>query len=86
MKGKLKRLERRAQEHAVLLYQRDGTVKAFDHMTVMKEIYMLVYNRGLGEPPHSSTFMDALENATPESRREVMTHAEGEYYEDLNEP
>jgi hypothetical protein len=86
VKHKLKRLERRAQQDAVLIRQRDGTVKAFDRLTVQAELYLLMLDRGLGTEAHSSPFMDALENATPESRREVMAHAQGRFYDDLNEP
>jgi hypothetical protein len=86
MKSKLRRLERRAQQHAVLIRQRDGTVRAFDKLTVQAELFLLLCDRSLGREPRSSEFMDALENATPESRREVMAHAQGRFYDDLNEP
>jgi hypothetical protein len=86
LKDQLRRLEREAERDAVLIRQRDGTTKAFDTLRVQKELYLLMLSRGLGEPPHSSEFMDALANATEESRSEVMARAEGKFYEDLNEP
>jgi hypothetical protein len=83
---RLLRLERKAQRDAVFVRQRDGTVKAFDRMLVQAELFLLLCDRHLGKEPHASEFMDALENATPESRREVMAHTEGKFYDDLNEP
>jgi hypothetical protein len=85
MRRLLRRLERRAQQHAVLIRQRDGTVKAFDRMLVQAELFLLLCNRHLGREPHASEFMAALEGATPESRREVMAHTEGKWYEDLHD-
>jgi hypothetical protein len=85
MKHKLKSLERRAQQDAVLIRQRDGTVKAFDRMLVQAELFLLLCDRHLGREPHASEFARALEGATPESRREVMAHTEGKFYDDLND-
>jgi len=86
MKSKLRRLERKAQQDAVFVRQRDGTVKAFDRMLVQAELFLLLCDRHLGKEPHASEFMAALEGATPESRREVMAYAQGKFYDDLNEP
>jgi hypothetical protein len=85
MKSKLRRLERRAQQHAVLIRQRDGTVKAFDRLLVQAELFLLLCDRHLGREPRSTEFMDALEGATPESRREVEALAQGKWYEDLRD-
>jgi hypothetical protein len=83
---RLLRLERKAQQDAVFVRQRNGTVKAFDRLLVQAELFLLLCDRHLGREPHASEFIDALENATPESRREVMAHTEGKFYDDLNEP
>jgi hypothetical protein len=85
MRRLLRRLERKAQQDAVFVRQRDGTVKAFDRMLVQAELFLLLCDRHLGREPHASEFMDALEGATPESRREVMAHTEGKWYEDLHD-
>jgi hypothetical protein len=45
-----------------------------------------LYERALGREPgrvRRSEFVEALENATEEARREVMARAEGAWYEDL---
>jgi hypothetical protein len=70
-RGHLRRLENAASENVLLIRQRDGTVKALDRMHVMGEVYLARLGAALGRPPRSSDVTDALEGATPESRRAV---------------
>ena len=67
----LRRLRREASEDAVLIRQRDGSVRAFDRMDVMGQMYLARVDDALGRPRYSSDVLDALEGATPESRRAV---------------
>ncbi len=77
LKDWLKRLERDAGQDRVLIYQQDGTIKAFDRMHVMAQLYVAGVHEALGEPPPTSDVMAALENATPESRAAVEEMATG---------
>jgi hypothetical protein len=67
----LRRLKREAVQDAVLIRQRDSSVKAFDRMQVMGELYLARLDAALGQPRRSSDVMDALDGATPASRRAV---------------
>jgi hypothetical protein len=71
VRGRLRRLEREAREGAVLIHQRDGSVRAFDRMHVMAEVYLAKFDAALGRPRRSSDVLDALDGATRESRRAV---------------
>ena len=97
LKGWLKRLEREASEDVVLIRGRDGSVRAFDRMHVMAQMYLARLDAALGEPPRSSDVMDALEHATPKSRRLVEEMSRSSFVpgdlepntspvEDLSEP
>jgi hypothetical protein len=86
LRGGVKRLEREAAEGAVLIRQRDGSVRAFDRMDVMGQMYLTQLDDALGRneaPRSSSDVLDALENATPESRRAVEEMSTGSFYADL---
>lgn len=83
LRGWLKRLEREASEDAVLIRGRDGSIRAFDRMHVMAEMYLARLDAALGEPPRPSDVMDALEGATPESRRAVEEIGSGGAFFDL---
>jgi hypothetical protein len=67
----LRRLRREASQGAVLIHQRDGTVRAFDKMHVMGQLYLARLDAALGRPRRSSDVLHALDGATPESRRAV---------------
>ncbi len=67
----LRRLRREASQGAALIRQRDGTVKAFDRMYVMTEVFLAKFDAALGRRRRSSDVLDALDGATPESRRAV---------------
>jgi hypothetical protein len=71
VRGRLRRLAREAREGAVLIHQRDGSVKPFDKMHVMGQVYLATLDAALGCPRRSSDVLDALDGATPESRRAV---------------
>ena len=82
----VKRLERVAAQGAVLIRQRDGSVKAFDRVHVMGQMYLAYVDDALGRSEaqrRSSDVLDALENATPESRRAVEEMSTGGFYADL---
>ncbi len=70
-RGWIKRLERAASQDAVIIRGRDGSTRAFDRMHVMGQMYLARLAAALGRPPRSSDVLDALENATPESRHHV---------------
>jgi hypothetical protein len=71
VRGRLRRLEREAKEGAVPIHQRDGSVKPFDKMHVLAEVFLAKLDAGLGSPRRSSDVLDALDGATLESRRTV---------------
>ena len=79
----VKRLEREPAEGAVFIRQRDGSVRAFDRMHVMGQMYLARYDDALGRPRRSSGVLEALEGATPESRRAVEEISSGSFYADL---
>src|SRR5919202_2640338 len=68
VKDKLRRLEREAYKHGIVLYLRDGTTKVFDDMTCWKEMYLAEWDLFRGEAGQSED-LEAVSNATPESRR-----------------
>jgi hypothetical protein len=71
VRGRLRRLALAAKQGAVLIRQRDGTIRAFDKMDVLAEVYLAKLDAALGRPRRSSDVLDALDGATPESRRSV---------------
>ena len=83
VKRRLKRFEREATKDAVLVHQRDGTTRTFDEMTVLREVFLLKYYAALGMPPQRTAFVEALDNATPESRRAVEEMGAGGFYDDI---
>ena len=83
LRDTLRRLKREAAEDAVVIRGRDGSVRAFDRMHVMAQMYLAKYDDALGQPRRSSDVLDALEGATPESRRAVEEMSTGSFYADL---
>jgi hypothetical protein len=77
VRGRLSRLRREASQGAVLIRQRDGTIRAFDKMHVMGQVYLAQLDAALGRPAWRSEVMDALDGATPESRRAVEEMSSG---------
>ncbi len=64
----IRRLKREASKDAVLLYQRDGSVKTFDVMTVWRELFLTRMDLLRGEARRSEV-LDAVRSATEQSRR-----------------
>ena len=83
LKDVLRRLRREASEDAVLIRGRDGSVRAFDLMDVMGQMHLAQLDGALGRPRSSSDVLDALEGATPESRRAVEEMSYGGFFADL---
>jgi Zn/Cd-binding protein ZinT len=67
VRGRLRRLEREAKEGAVLIHQRDRSVKAFDAMEVGMEMFMAHYELFMGNS-YKSEVLEAVRGATLESR------------------
>jgi hypothetical protein len=83
LKDVLRRLKREASEDAVVIRQRDGSVRAFDPLHVMGQMYLAKYDDALGRPRSSSDVLDALDGATLESRSAVEKMSTGSFYADL---
>ncbi len=86
MRGWIKRLEREAVQGAILIRQRDGSVRAFDTLHLMGQMYLARLDAALGRSEaqrRSSDVLDALEGATPESRRAVEEMSSGGFFADL---
>jgi hypothetical protein len=67
LRDRLRRLREKAQEGAVLIHQRDGTVKAFGEMEVFKQMFLAKMDL-LQEIASESEVLSAVRNATLESR------------------
>jgi hypothetical protein len=83
VRGRLRRLAREAKEGAVHIQGRDGSAKPFDKMHVMGQVYLAKLDAALGCPRRSSDVLDALDSATPESRRAVEEMCIGGFTVDL---
>src|ERR671933_2853723 len=68
VKDKLRRLEREAYKHGIVLSLRDGTTKVFDDMTCWKEMFLAEWDLFRGEARQWEV-LEAVRSATPESRR-----------------
>jgi hypothetical protein len=69
IRDRLRRLQAKAEEGGVVIRQRDGGVKVFDTMTVFSEMFLAKTDL-LRDTARESEVLDAVRNATPESRRE----------------
>jgi hypothetical protein len=69
IRDRLRRLRAKAEEGGVILRQRDGSVKVFDSMTVFSEMFLAKTNLLL-DTARDSEVLDAVRNATSESRRD----------------
>src|SRR5215210_273774 len=67
LKHRLRRLQEKAEEGAVVLHQRDGGVVAFEEMEVHKQMFLARMDLFRGSVQESEV-LDAVRNATPESR------------------
>ena len=69
LRDRLRRLRQKAEEGGVLIRQRDGGVKVFEVMHVQAEMF-LAQMELLRDTARQSEVLDAVRNATPESRAE----------------
>ncbi len=83
LRDRLRRLRRAAEEDAMLIRQKDGSVRAFGRMEVAREAYIARLDAALGRPRRHSEVMDALENATEESRHAVEEMFAGGFLDDI---
>ena len=74
LRDQLRRLKRDVQEDAVLIRLRDGTTRVFTVMDVQKEMFLAKCDLAR-EEARSSPVLEAVRQATPESR----TAFEAEY-------
>jgi hypothetical protein len=75
LRDQLRRLKREAQKDKVVLHLRDGSLRVFDRMEVAKEMFLTKTDLLVRGESRSSGVLDAVRNATPESRAAF----EGEY-------
>ena len=68
-RARLRRLQAKVEHDGVVLRQRDGTLKAFEVMHVQAEMFLAKMDL-LRDTARDSEVLDAVRNATPESRRE----------------
>ncbi len=69
LRRRLQQLRKAASEGAVLIHQRDGSVKAFDNMHVFSEMFLTKTDLFSGRSRESEV-LETVRNATPESRAE----------------
>ena len=67
IRDRLRRLQAKAEEGGVLIRQRDRGVKVFDILEVQKEMFLAKMDL-LRDTARESEVLDAVRNATPESR------------------
>jgi hypothetical protein len=68
LRRRITRFTREAEEGAVLIRLRDGSTRAFDAMTVSREKFLARVDLACGRPIRHSEVLEAVRNATPESR------------------
>ena len=64
----MRKLRREAEEGAVVIRLRNGTARHFDDKTAWGEMFLAKMGLFRGDAPNSEV-LDAVRNATPESRR-----------------
>jgi hypothetical protein len=67
LRSRLRRLQQKAEEGGVLICQRDGSVHFFDVMDVQAQMFLARMNL-FRETSIDSEVLDAVRNATPESK------------------
>ena len=82
VRGRLSRLRREASQGALLIRQRDGTIRAFDKMDVMGQRSTSLGSTPLLAGPRGALRLYALERATPESRHAVEEMSSGGFTAD----
>ncbi len=83
LRRRLQSLRKAAGEGAVLIRQQDGSVRAFDKMTIAAEVFLSKLDQALGRKPRTSAVMEALENATPECHQAIEERFASKFLEDL---
>ena len=68
LRGRLDKLRREAADGAAVIRLRDGTARYFDDNTAFGEMFLAKMGLFRGDAPESEV-LDAVRNATPESRR-----------------
>ncbi len=68
LRGRLDKLHREAEDGAVVIRLKDGTARYFEDNTVWGEMFLAKMGLFRGDAPNSEV-LDAVRNATPESRR-----------------
>jgi len=68
LRDQLRRLNREAQKDKVVLRLRDGSIRVFDRMEVAMEMFLTKTDLLVRGESRSSRVLDAVRNATPESR------------------
>jgi hypothetical protein len=68
LKGRLQRLQREAAKEGVVLHLRDGGLRVFDRTEVFGEMFLCQMDLMSGKA-RPSEVLDAVREATPESRR-----------------
>ncbi len=68
LKDRLRKLRREAEEGAVVIHLRDGSRRCFEDMDVFAEMFLAKMGLFRGDAPNSPV-LDAVRDATPESRR-----------------
>ena len=69
IRDRLKRLQAKVEEGAVVVHLRDGSIKVFDALDVQNETFLARCDL-LKDTARDSEVLDAVRTATPESRRE----------------
>ena len=68
LKQRLRRLKERAEDGAVVIHQRDGSLRRFEVMHIQIEMYLALCDL-LRDTARESEVLAAVRNATPESQR-----------------
>ena len=68
LRGRLDKLRREAEEGAVVIRLKDGTARYYEEMEVFKQLFLAQTALFKGVTPGYEV-LDAVRNATPESRR-----------------
>ena len=69
LRGRLNKLQREAEDGAVVIRLKDGTARYYEEMEVFKQLFLAqtaLFNKGV-TPGYE--VLDAVRNATPQSRR-----------------
>ncbi len=67
LRGRISKLTREAEADAVLIRLRDGSTRVFADLDCWREMFLAQYRLFMGEA-HQSEVLDAVRQATPDSR------------------